>query len=209
MASPQRRLPARYTVEEYMALEETAEHRHEFYQGEVWAMAGATALHNELCYSCTAALKGAARKQGCKVFSENVQLAVADGRFYTYPDVMATCHDEDVLAERTMRNPVLLIEVLSPSTADYDRVWKRFRYQQLPSLRHYLLVSQQYQAVDWYHRASDTADWQHQVLTMPDEAAEIPELATRLLLADIYADLGVPLVTDDNAGMEKQNDRPE
>lgn len=209
MAQPKSILPVRYTVEEYMALEATADQRHEFYQGEIRAMAGATALHNEICLNCALGLKGAARKRGCKVFSENVQLAVADGRFYTYPDVMATCHDEDVKSERTMRNPVLLIEVLSPSTAEYDRVWKMFRYQRLPSLRHYLLVSQQYQAVEWYHRATETADWQRQMLTMPDEAVDIPEMDTRLLLADIYADLGIPLVTDDNAGLEKQNDRPE
>ncbi|MFD2784871.1 Uma2 family endonuclease [Hymenobacter rubripertinctus] len=207
MVQPQTTSPARYTVEEYMALEATADQRHEFYQGEVRAMAGATANHNTLVLRCAFQLLSA-ETRGCRVFTENVQLAVADGRFYTYPDVMATCHDEDVQAERTMRNPVLLLEVLSPSTADYDRVWKRFRYQQLPSLRHYLLVSQQYQAVDWYHRATDTVDWQHQLLTMPEEAAEIPELATRLLLADIYATLNIPLVTDDNAGREKQYGRP-
>ncbi|SMB87806.1 protein of unknown function DUF820 [Hymenobacter roseosalivarius DSM 11622] len=185
-----------YTVEEYMALEATSEVRHEFYRGEIWAMAGATANHNTIALRCGARLLPIADERGCRVFTENVQLEVAQGIQYTYPDVMVTCHDEDVTAERTMRHPLLLIEVLSPSTNDRDRVWKLFRYQRLTSLRHYLLISQQYQAIEWYYRTSETSEWQRQLLTKPEEAVEIPELATRLLLADIYANLRVPLVTD-------------
>jgi Uma2 family endonuclease len=188
--------PQLYTVEQYQALEEGSQERHEFYQGEILAMSGGTANHNELCLNCASELRQAARKNGCRVFTENVQLEVAEGIQYTYPDVMVTCHDEDVTAERTMRHPVLLIEVLSPSTADRDRVWKLFRYQRLASLRHYLLVSQQYQAVEWYHRADEGSEWQRALLTLPEEAVEIPELGTRLLLTDIYADLRIPLVTD-------------
>lgn len=188
--------PINYSVEEYMALEAASEVRHEFYRGEIWAMAGATANHNTIALRCGARLLPIAEGRGCRVFTENVQLEVAQGLQYTYPDVMVTCHDEDVTAERTMRHPLLLIEVLSPSTSDRDRVWKLFRYQRLASLRHYLLISQQYQAVEWYCRTNETSEWQRQLLTKPEEAVEIPELATRLLLADIYANLRIPLVTD-------------
>ena len=193
-------LPRLYTVKEYQALEAASPERHEFYRGEIMAMSGGTANHNELSLNCAVELRQAARSRGCRVFTENVQLEVAEGTQYTYPDVMVTCHDEDVTAERTMRHPLLLIEVLSSSTADRDRVWKLFRYQRLASLRHYLLISQQYQAVEWYYRANESSEWQRELLTKPEEAVEIPELGARLLLADIYASLRIPLVTDDKAG---------
>jgi len=189
-----------YTVEEYQALEEASQERHEFYQGEIMAMSGGTANHNSIVLRCASRLLSSAENRACRVFTENVQLAVAEGLHYTYPDVMVTCHDEDVTAERTMRHPVLLIEVLSSSTADRDRVWKLFRYQRLTSLRHYLLVSQQYQAVEWYHRADESSDWQRELLMMPEETVKIPELGTELLLAHIYASLRIPLVTDNEAG---------
>lgn len=189
----------RYTVEEYMALEAASEVRHEFYRGEIMAMSGATSIHNLLVLNCAFNLRSVF-ENGCRVFTESVQLEVAQGLQYTYPDVMVTCHDEDVVAERTMRHPLLLIEVLSPSTNDRDRVWKLFRYQRLPSLRHYLLISQQYQAVEWYYRTTETSEWQRQLLTKPEEAVDIPELSTRLALADIYANLRISLVTDNEAG---------
>ncbi|GGF17359.1 Uma2 family endonuclease [Hymenobacter cavernae] len=187
-----------YTVEEYQALEATSPERHEFYRGEIMAMSGGTANHNSLVLRCASRLLST-EERGCRVFTETVQLEVAEGVQYTYPDVMVTYHDEDVMAERTRRHPVLLIEVLSPSTADRDRVWKLFRYQRLASLRHYLLVSQQYQAVEWFHRTDEGSDWQQELLTKPEEAVKIPELGTQLLLADIYASLRIPLVTDDAA----------
>lgn len=163
-------------------------------------MPAATADHNTIVLRCASRLLSGAEGRGCRVFTESVQLEVAEGYHYPYPDVMVTCHDEDVRAERTMKHPVLLIEVLSPSTADRDRVWKMFRYQRLPSLRHYLLISQQYQAVEWYHRAAEMAEWQRQLLTEPEDAVQIPELATKLLLRDMYTGLRIPLVTDKEAG---------
>jgi Uma2 family endonuclease len=189
--------PLRYTVEQYLALEEKSEIRHEYFQGEIMAMAGTTTDHNELCLNCAIKLRQAVLKRGCRVFMENIQLAVNEGELYTYPDVMLTCHDEDVVAPRIMRHPLLLIEVLSPSTAEHDRVWKLFRYQRITSLRHYVLVSQQYQAVEWYHRVEEGGEWQRHLLTLPHEAVEIPELDTRLTLTAIYASLKIPFVTDD------------
>ncbi|WP_324672795.1 Uma2 family endonuclease [Hymenobacter sp. GOD-10R] len=189
-----------YTVEEYQAFEATSPERHEFYRGDIMAMLGGTANHNELVLNCAAELRQTVRRRGCRVFTETVQLEVAEGIHYTYPDVMVTCHDKDVTAERIMRYPVLIIEVISPLTADRDWLWKLFRYQRLASLRHYLLISQQYQAVEWYYQTNESSEWQRELLTKPEEAIEIPELGARLLLADIYASLRIPLVTDDKAG---------
>lgn len=188
--------PHFYSVEEYFELEEQSETRHEYYRGEVFAMAGGTANHNELVLNLVMLLRAGAQPQGCRVFAESVQLVVSQGLYYTYPDVMVTCHPDDIAAERQMHHPLLLAEVLSPSTAERDRIWKMLRYQRLNSLRHYLLISQEYQAVEWYQRASSNALWTHRVL-IHDEFLELPELALRIRVGDIYGALKIQLSTTD------------
>jgi len=187
--------PPFYSVEEYLELEEQSETRHEYYRGEVFAMARGTANHNSLVLRLASQLLSV-EARGCQVFAESVQLAVSKGLHYTYPDVMVTCHPDDVAAERQMHHPLLLTEVLSPSTAKRDRIWKMLRYQCLDSLRHYLLISQEYQAVEWYQRASSDALWTHRVL-IHDEFLELPELSLRIRVGDIYGTLKIQLSTTD------------
>ncbi|GGG58260.1 Uma2 family endonuclease [Hymenobacter glacieicola] len=189
MAAPQ---PAahRYTVEEYLALEETADQRHEFFEGEVYAMSGASPRHNLIAQNCAFALRQALRGKGCRVFLEGVQLAVQEGRYYTYPDVMATCEPEDLASDRVMRRPVLLVEILSPSTADHDRSWKFNQYKQLPSLQHYLLVSQHTCLVEWFRR-EESGVWSFTPLAELTDTLEIPELSVTLRVQDMYDELDI------------------
>ena len=184
----------RYTVAEYMALEERSEVRHEFFEGEVFAMAGGTAMHNTLVLNCALALRTALRGKQCRVFAENVQLAVDAGRYYNYPDVQVTCAPADLLAERTMKAPVLLIEVLSKSTENLDRSWKFNQYKQLPSLRHYLLVSQVTCLVEWYRR-EESGLWSFTPLALLTDDLFIPELDLTLRLQDVYEDTGIVEMT--------------
>ena len=179
-----------YTVEEYMALEKRSDVRHEFFEGEVFAMAGASTRHNLLIGNCFLALRTGLRGKACRVFTESVQLAVEHGRYYNYPDVAVTCAPVDLLAERTIEAPVLLIEVLSKSTANRDRSWKFNQYKQLTSLQHYLLVSQTTCLVEWYRR-EETGVWSFTPLTLFADEILIPELAVSLHLQDIYEDTGV------------------
>lgn len=185
----------RYSVAEYQALEAGSEVRHQYYRGEVFAMAGGTLNHSSLILRLATQLMAAAESRGCRVFAESVQLQVAEGEYYTYPDVMVTCHPQDVDATRMVQHPVLLIEVLSDSTAEHDRPWKLFRYQKLPSLRHYLLVSQQYQGVEWYRR-TEGDEWGQSIQIAPNGRIDLPELGCTLRVADIYGSLKIPLVSD-------------
>lgn len=130
------------TPEEYFALEAQSETRYEYLDGEVFAMADASASHNLIKGNLIAALRPSAHQRGCRVFDENMRLAVQDGVYYTYPDVFIGCDPADRRDPYLMRHPVLIAEILSPVTAKYDRTEKFGRYQQLPSLRHYLLVAQ-------------------------------------------------------------------
>ena len=185
----------RYTVAEYMALEERSEVRHHYFKGEVFAMAGGTLNHSSLILRCASQLMAATEPRGCRVFAESVQLMVAEGEYFTYPDVIVTCDPADLEATRVVKNPVVLVEVLSDSTAEHDRLWKLFRYQNLPSLRHYLLVSQQYQGIEWYRRTEE-GKWVQSVQIAPDGCIDLPELDCTLRVADIYGSLKIPLVSD-------------
>ncbi len=184
----------RYTVAEYLALEERSNVRHEFFEGEVFAMAGGTAKHNLLIGNCYSMLRAGLRGRPCRVFFENVQLAVEKGHYYNYPDIMVTCSPTDLLAERIMEAPVLLIEVLSKSTETRDRSWKFNQYKALPSLRHYLLVSQVTCLVEWYRR-QETGEWLFTPFTLFTDEITIPELDMTLRLQDVYEDTNITQMT--------------
>lgn len=177
--------PRRYTVEEYLALEEQSEIRHEFFDGELFAMAGADVSHNLIGGNFYMNFRLALRGRPCKVLMEGVQLVVEEGRHYTYPDVMITCNPDDQRARRILHAPVLLIEVLSPSTAEYDRGRKFNQYKKLPSLRHYLLVSQTSWLVEWYRREENDI-WSITSLVEATDALVIPDLNINLTVAEIY-----------------------
>ncbi|MGY3090097.1 Uma2 family endonuclease [Hymenobacter sp. UYAg731] len=173
-----------------MALETRSGVRHEFFEGELFAMAGGTAKHNTLVLNCAFAMRAGLRGKSCRVFTENVQLAVESGRYYNYPDVQVTCEPADLLAERTMKSPILVIEVLSKSTEIRDRSWKFNQYKQLPSLKHYLLVSQATCLVEWYRR-EESGMWSFTALAEFTDEIFLPELDLTLRLHDVYEDTGI------------------
>ncbi|MDU0372552.1 Uma2 family endonuclease [Hymenobacter endophyticus] len=182
--------PRRYTVEEYFALEEVSEQRHLYYRGEIFAMSGGLGIHNLTVLNCVMSLRNALRGKGCRVYAENIRLAVCEGELYTYPDVMVTCHPDDSPNKIMMHHPALIIEVLSPGTESHDRIWKFSRYTQLASLQHYLLVSADKWLVEWYRR-EPSGVWSFTPLAGQDEAVKIPELGITLLLAELYTELDI------------------
>ncbi len=182
--------PRRYTVTEYFALEEAGDVRHEFFEGEVFAMAGESKAHNLITGNIYMGLRLALRGRGYQVFMENVQLTVRQEQQYVYPDVQVTCDPQDAQQTRRIESPVLLVEVLAPSTAYYDRGHKFKKYKTLPSLQHYLLVAQNRWLVEWYRRTASN-EWTHTVLTEPTEEIVVPELNFRLTLAQVYEDTEV------------------
>jgi Uma2 family endonuclease len=194
--------PRRYTPEEYFALEERSEVRHEYFEGEVFAMAGGSVTHNLIKGNFIAGLRPGVRARGCRYVDENVRLAVIEKSFYTYPDVMVSCDPADRRDSYTWRHPVLLVEVLSPSTADYDRTTKFENYQKMPSLRHYLLISQSAWTVEWFRR-DEAGQWIYTLLTGPDATLEIPDMGLVLPLRELYEDTDVaPLLVMPDAEKE-------
>ena len=196
-SNPQRR----YTPEEYFVLEASSEERHEYFDGEVFAMAGGTKSHNLITQNFTSALRAGLHGKSCQVFSNGVLTEVARDAFYNYPDVVVTCGPADRRDPLLVRQPVLIVEVLSPSTADYDRSRKFMQYQKIASLRHYLLLSQTAWVLEWFRR-DEAGQWIYMVFSDPADVLEIAELNLRLPLADVYEDTDVaPLaVVEEPAG---------
>lgn len=184
----------RYTPAEYFALEASSEVRHEYFDGEVFAMAGGTKSHNLIKGNIMAGLRAGVRQSGCRAYDESVRLAVQDDFHYTYPDVVVTCDPADRRDPLTVRHPVLIVEVLSPSTADYDRSRKFRQYQKIAALRHYLLVSQTAWVLEWFRR-DEAGQWIYTLFSDPTDVLEIPDLGLRLPLADVYDDTDVAPLT--------------
>ncbi len=187
------------TVEDYLIREEKSEIRHEFYNGQVYAMAGGTVNHNRLIDTVKDGLKGQVRKRGCQVFSENMKVDVMQRVYMPYPDVVVTCHPFDLRGDNTVvRQPRLLIEVLSKSTASHDRGFKWLRYRRMPSLWYYMLIDQYTMTVELFSQIEETDEWINTIYEHPNDILVLPRLNCELPVNDIYADIElIPDVEDD------------
>jgi Uma2 family endonuclease len=143
------------TVDEYLAWERAQPEKHEFFHGEVFAMAGGSPRHNALCGSCLMFVGAALRPRGCVTFTSDQRVTMADGGRYVYPDVSVVCGPLEVASHDVLQNPTILIEVLSASTEQYDRGLKWEGYQRLASLTDYVLVSQTEPRIEHFQRATD------------------------------------------------------
>ncbi len=146
-----------YTFDEYVQLEQSEGIRYEFWDGEVFAMAGSTKRHNSIVQNMTFALRPSAKKNGCKVYSENVRQKLNRGERYVYPDVIYTCDPADIDNDMasSVASPSLLIEVISQSTERTDTHDKRPHYIKLPSLLYYVLIHQTAYRAEVFERNVD------------------------------------------------------
>lgn len=177
----------RYTVEEYLALERAAETKSEYLQGEIVAMSGASRPHNLLVTNLLASLHGQLRKKPCEVYPSHMRVQVPEADFFTYPDLAVVCTEPRLADEHfdTLLNPTVLVEVLSRSTADYDRGRKFAYYRHLESLAEYLLVAQAEVHVEHYTRQSD-GSWRLEETDDPAAAIVLPSIGCVLSLAEVY-----------------------
>ena len=173
--------------EEYLASEEGGTWRHEFLNGSVYAMAGASARHNLIVSGIDSTLAGLVG-QRCQVFSKEMKLRVTnnhDLRFY-YPDVFVTCDPAD-RAQFTRERPVLIFEVLSPTTERIDRGEKFFAYTQIPSLLEYGLLSQDQVELELFRRR---ADWRREVYVQ-DNTVTLESLDVVVMVSRLYERVGL------------------
>ncbi|WP_170061140.1 Uma2 family endonuclease [Spirosoma aerolatum] len=198
MLANQPRSSSRYTIDEYLALEEKSEVRHEFYNGELYAMAGGTVNHNLLIDNVKDQLKGQTKAKGGRVFTENKKVDVLSGMYMPYPDVVLTCHPFDLRGDnQIIRQPRLLVEVLSKSTARNDRGFKWQKYRKMPSLWYYMLVDQYSTTVELFSRIDETADWINTIYESLDDVIVLSRLGVELSMQAIYDSIELLPEADD------------
>lgn len=176
-----------YTPEQYLAMEETAEYKSEYYQGEIFVMAGGSVNHNRIAGNIYFLLRLALRGKPCQSFIGDVRLLVEQNGLYTYPDVMVVCGGIDYVIGRTdtITNPLVIFEVLSDSTANYDRTTKFGLYRALDSLRAYVMVDQARPYVEYFERL-DNRRWVLETYTSLEEVLRIPAIEAEFEIAQIY-----------------------
>lgn len=172
---------------EYLAQERQAEIKSEYIDGDVVAMTGASRQHNLISLNIAASLHSQLRSRPCEIYMGDMRVAVDEAEFYTYPDIVVVCEDPQFLDGEldTLLNPTLLIEVLSPSTASYDRGEKFNRYRQLSSLQEYLVVAQSTPALEHFRKKSQR-EWILIDILDPEALIELPSIQCQLAMKDIY-----------------------
>jgi Uma2 family endonuclease len=176
-----------YTPEEYLELEEKAEFRSEYRDGEIVPMAGGTTRHNEISLNIATNLRFSLKGQEYRVYMSDVRLWIPPNRQYTYPDVMLI-QGEPIYLENTtttVTNPRLIVEVLSKSTGNYDRGEKFDYYRSIPELHEYILIDQSCYHVIQYVKTNQ-GQWLLTDYTQAEEIIKLGSIDLTLTLNDIY-----------------------
>lgn len=176
-----------YTPKEYLALEENAEYRSEYDNGEILAMAGSSLNHQQITANFTEFLGSKIRRKKCRVLPTEMKVWIETLQKFYYPDVTVICSNPKFYRERvdTIENPKLLIEVLSKTTEAKDRGEKFFAYQTLESLEDYVLISQDKYLVEQFTRQKD-GSWKYLATIGIDSDVTFESVNTTLKLKDIY-----------------------
>ncbi len=178
---------ATYTAQDYLEWERQQSSRHEYVNGDIHAMTGASRQHNLICGNVLATLHQQLRGKPCEVYANDLRVKVNATGMYTYPDVVVACADlvfEDQHVD-TLLNPLVLIEVLSNSTENYDRGAKFLHYRNLASLRDYLLISQYDIRIEHYARQAEHC-WLLTEYQCADDCITLAAVDCVLKVRDVY-----------------------
>lgn len=179
----------RYTPEEYYRLEREAAYKSDYYAGEIFAMAGGTITHSTICSNLVREVGNRLKGKPCAAFESNLRLKVKATGLRTYPDASVYCEpyerDEEDPAGETLTNPIVLFEVLSPSTERYDRGMKAANYRQIQSLQAYVLVSQDIPRAEVLERQPD-GSWSLRDVTGKEASIHLRALNIDLPMAEVY-----------------------
>ncbi|ANV83364.1 hypothetical protein AWQ21_02600 [Picosynechococcus sp. PCC 7003] len=173
------------TPEEYLAFEVTSDIRHEYFDGELYAMAGTSKNHNLVSGNLYLLLRRYLQNSGCTTFMADIKVKLQTGRRFFYPDLVVTCDPEDNTSELFVEKPKLIIEVLSPSTKNFDQTAKFLYYRTIPSLEEYLLVGTESPFIQCFRRQTQDI-WTLQIYEGLEAIAHLDSFDLDAPLTDIY-----------------------
>ena len=179
------------TEKEYLEEERDATYKSEFYKGEVFAMSGASRIHNVISGNLFGFLLTKLKGKGCRPYSNDMRLHIPLNTLYTYPDIVVTCGKEDFLDNQfdTLLNPVFIAEVLSPSTADYDVGKKFMLYRSIPSLKEFWAISSfEYRILKYVRNLTDNS-WVLFETTDVNTSLTIESLSLQLPVKEVYEEV--------------------
>ena len=176
-----------YSIQEYLEMERGSLEKNEYYKGEIFAMAGASARHNILYSNIFGNLFSALKGRNCRPYGSDMRIHIPENTLFTYPDISIICGDiisseED---EDTATQPTVIIEILSPSTKNYDRGVKFMLYRAIPALKEYILVDSESIHVEHFAINKDGL-WQLKEHNKVAEKIMIESLNIQLLVQDVY-----------------------
>ena len=175
------------TPQEYFAWEEKQLHKHEYIEGQVYAMSGGSVNHGRIAIRFTSMFDSHLEGSSCIVGNSDIKVKMVRSENYTYPDVSVTCDDRDKNTTQYITYPSLIVEVLSPSTEAYDRGGKFRLYSQNPILQDYLLVSSTNIEIDLYHK-KDNGEWR--IINYKEgDMIELKSINLTFAIAQIYRGL--------------------
>jgi len=175
------------TPEQYLEIERRAEFKSEYFQGEVFAMAGARYAHNVIAVNAVRELGQQLRSRPCVVMAGDMRVRVSETGLYAYPDILTVCNEPQFADDHrdTLLNPNLIVEVLSESTENYDRGHKFELYRSLESLQEYLMISSQRISAELFTRQPD-GRWMLTASSRLGDSLDLQSVGCRLALADLY-----------------------
>lgn len=189
------------TEEDYLALEQDSEIKHEYVAGEIFAMSGAGRRHNLIALNVSSDLHSQLANRPCEVYQSDMRVQVKATGAYRYPDIAVVCGEPEFFASQpeSLLNPTLLIEILSESTASVDRGEKLAEYRRIPTLQEYLLISQDAPRIERYLK-QDAHNWLYTELTGLDQQLALPSIDCVLHFSDVFhrIDFQSDEPTDDN-----------
>ncbi len=186
MTQPQKTL--KMSPDEYLEFERASEIKHEYFNGEIFAMTGAKVNHNRIGSNINRHLGNQLADRPCDIFLSDMRVKVQSINKYTYPDIVVVCGDLELEDQKfdTLLNPIIIIEILSNSTELYDRGKKFLHYRLIPSLKEYILVSQYHCQIEKFVRGDDGIWRLFDPHTDMEESIKIDAIDCELLLSDIY-----------------------
>lgn len=185
------------SIEEYLELEEKSLEKNEYYQGEIFAMAGASFAHNQIVGNVMVDIGQFLRDKKCRIFPSDLKVHIESNSLFTYPDLSIIRGKPEFWNSRTdtILNPSVIIEVLSPATKDYDHGEKFTLYRNIPSLKEYILISSTEVRLEQYIKQAPN-EWKFIEYQSAEEEITIPTISFSTLLQEFYRDVDFSLAKE-------------
>ncbi|HEX7847968.1 MAG TPA: Uma2 family endonuclease [Chitinophagaceae bacterium] len=177
----------KFTIEEYLEMENAATEKHEYYKGEIFAMSGTKMPHNTIFSNLFGELAIRLKGKKCRPYGSDMRIHIPQNTLFTYPDISIVCGEVVTLNndDWNVLNPTVIIEILSPSTKNYDRGEKFMLYRDIPTLKEYVLVDSENIHIEVF-RLNESLHWELEEYKSTGEQVDIKAIDEKLSVAEIY-----------------------